>query len=356
MKEAKEHRKGTAKTIVIILAVIVVLLAGGLIFYVHGISAADPGNKNKVVVTVENGTSVLRILDQLDEEGLVRNKFCGKVLVKLSSLTDIKANTYVLSKDMTLTEIFDAMNTGDTKYISQSKVTIIEGATIPQAAEAIAKESGLSEKSILAKWSDEEYLKELIDQYWFLTEDILDPDLKYPLEGYLYPETYFLPEENLDIEKITASMLDKMDQELTPLQSDISSKLDMSVQEFLAFASVVERESLFEEDRPKIAGVFKNRLDQDMALQSDITVLYALGRTGVKVSVAETQVDSPYNTYKNKGLPIGPICAVPASTMKACVDYEPSDYLFFFATEEGKVLYSKTYEEHQKIVEENKWY
>ena len=130
----------------------------------------------------------------------------------------------------------------------------------------------------------------------------------------------------------------------------------MSVHEFLAFASVVERESLFDEDRAKIAGVFKNRLDKDMALQSDITVLYALNRTGVNVSVAETQVDSPYNTYKNKGLPIGPICAVPATTMESCINYEPSDYLFFFATEEGKVLYSKTYEEHQKIVEENKWY
>ena len=208
MKEATEHRKGITKTIVIILAVIVVLLAGGLGFYVHGISAADPGNKEKVVVTVEKGTSVLQILNQLDEKGLVQNKLCGKVLVKLSSLTDIQANTYVLTKDMTLTEIFDAMNTGDPKYISQSKFTVIEGATIPQAAEAIAKESGLSEKSILAKWSDEEYLKELISRYWFITEDILDPGLKYPLEGYLYPETYFLPEENLDIEKITASMQD----------------------------------------------------------------------------------------------------------------------------------------------------
>ena len=199
-------------------------------------------------------------------------------------------------------------------------------------------------------------MNKLIDQYWFLTDDILNKDIKYPLEGYLYPETYFLDSEDPDIEEITASMLDKTDEVLTPLKDEISNKLDMSVHEFLSFASIVERESLFEDDRPMIAGVFKNRLDQNMALQSDITVNYALDKTGVNVSIADTQVDSKYNTYKYKGLPVGPICAVPERTMEDCINYEPNDYLFFFATEDGDVLYSKTYEEHQKVVEENRWY
>ena len=92
---------------------------------------------------------------------------CGKIFVRLSSPEEIQANTYILNKSMTLTEIFDAMNTGNPKYISQSKFTVIEGATIPQAAEAIAKESGLSEEEILEKWSDRDYLNKLIDQYWF---------------------------------------------------------------------------------------------------------------------------------------------------------------------------------------------
>ena len=257
---------------------------------------------------------------------------------------------------MTLTEIFDAMNSGDPAYISQSKFTIIEGAKIPEAAESISKQTGIAAEDILAKWKDQDYLKSLIDKYWFLTEEILDPGIKYPLEGYLYPETYFLPVDNINIETLTASILDKTASELEPIKDRISSKLDMTVHEFLTFASVVERESLFEEDRPKIAGVFKNRLDRNMALQSDITVLYALDRTGVNVSIAETKTDSPYNTYVHQGLPVGPICAVPKRTMEDCLNYEPSDYLFFFATEDGKVLYSKTYEEHQKIVNENKWY
>lgn len=356
MSETSQKKKRGMKTLLLILLLVVIVLAGALFFYVHGISAADPGNKEKIQITVEPGTGALQILNQLDEAGLVNNTMCGKIFVRLSSPEEIQANTYILNKSMTLTEIFDAMNTGNPKYISQSKFTVIEGATIPQAAEAIAKESGLSEEEILKKWSDRDYLNTLIKQYWFLTDDILNKDIKYPLEGYLYPETYFLDSEDPDIEKITASMLDKTDEVLTPLKDEISSKLDMSVHEFLSFASIVERESLFEDDRPMIAGVFKNRLDQNMALQSDITVNYALDKTGVNVSIADTQVDSKYNTYKYKGLPVGPICAVPERTMEDCINYEPNDYLFFFATEDGDVLYSKTYEEHQKVVEENRWY
>lgn len=352
----RTKKKGKIKGVVIFLTILVLLIAGGFVFYVRGISATDPESKDPVTVTVGNGAGALQILEQLDKEGLVQNKLCGRIFVRLYSPSNIQANTYVFSRSMTLTEIFEAMETGNTKYISQSKFTVIEGTTIPQAAEAIAAEAGISRDEVLAKWSDADYLNSLIQKYWFLTDEILNPDLKYPLEGYLYPETYFLPSENPDLEKLTEAMLDKMDDELTPLKGDIENKLGMTMHQFLSFASVVEAESLFEEDRARIAGVFKNRLDQNMPLQSDITVLYALGEKRVNVSVAETQVDSKYNTYKYPGLPVGPVCAVPAGTMADSVNYEPSDFLFFFATEDGKVLYSRTYAEHQKIVNENKWY
>lgn len=256
---------------------------------------------------------------------------------------------------MTLTAIFRAMQDGDPSHISQTKLTIIEGATIPQAAESLASVSGISKDEIIKTWSNKLYLKELIKEYWFLTDELLNNDLLYPLEGYLYPETYFLPEGDVDLKALTETMLDKTNQELTPYKDDIK-KMGMSVHEFLSFASVVEKESLFEKDRPMIAGVFMNRLNKDMPLQSDITVLYALGKSHVNVSITETKIDSKYNTYKYTGLPVGPVCAVPARTMEDCINYEKSDYLFFFATENGEVLYTKTYEEHLKVVEENKWY
>ena len=157
MSETSQKKKRGMKTLHLILLLVVIVLAGALFFYVHGISAADPGNKEKIQITVEPGTGALQILNQLDEAGLVNNTMCGKIFVRLSSPEEIQANTYILNKSMTLTEIFDAMNTGNPKYISQSKFTVIEGATIPQAAEAIAKESGLSEEEILEKWSDRDY-------------------------------------------------------------------------------------------------------------------------------------------------------------------------------------------------------
>lgn len=351
----KTKKKDKSKSLVIILAIIVILLAGGLGFYVSGTAATEPGNTEDVIIEIENGSGALAILNQLNEAGLVKNSFCGKILVKLTS-PDVQAGTYAFNKDMSLTEIFRALDEHDFSYMVQNRVTIIEGATIPQAAAAFSEASGISEEEILAVWSDKEFLNQLIDEYWFITDEILADGILYPLEGYIYPETYFIPENDVDVQAVTRDMLKKMDAELTPYKDDIQNKLGFTVHQFLTFASVVERESLFEDDRPMIAGVFLNRLHEGMGLQSDITVLYALGESHVDVSIAETQVDSPYNTYKNPGLPIGPVCAVPARTMDDCINYEPSDYFFFFATEDGDVLYTETYAEHQKVVEENKWY
>lgn len=354
---SKKNVKSKSRNLVILLAIIVIFLAGGLGFYLYGISAADPGNTDNVVVEVESGSSASMVLDELDNAGLVKNKLCGKILIRVSSLDDIQANTYVFNKDMSLTRILIAMKDGDPEYLSNSIFTIIEGATIPQAADELSKVTGISKEEILAVWSDESYLNELINKYWFITDEILNKDLKYPLEGYLYPETFFVSEVNTaeDIKQITERILDKTDKELTPYKDDFK-EMQMTVHEFLSFASVVERESLFEEDRPMIAGVFLNRLQEGMPLQSDITVLYALEKSHVDVSVAETQVDSKYNTYKYPGLPVGPVCAVPATTIEDCINYEESDYFFFFATEDGDVIYTKTYDEHQRVVEENKWY
>jgi len=352
-----ENRKSKSKLIIIILAIAVVLFGGGLGFYLFGISAAEPGNTDEVIVTVESGSGALMVLEDLDEAGLVKNKLCAKILVKVSGFNNIQANTYAFSKDMPLTKIFVAMEEGDPDYLSGSKVTIIEGANIPQAAAEISAVTGVPATDIIALWADPVYLKELIDKYWFLTDEILNADILYPLEGYLYPETYFASGNGStdDLKTLTERMLDKTDQEITPYKEDISA-MDMTVHGFLSFASVVERESLFEDDRPMIAGVFLNRLNTGMPLQSDITVLYAKQERRVDVSYADLEVDSPYNTYKHAGLPIGPVCAVPGHTMDDVLNYEKSDYLFFFATEDGKVLYSKTVEEHNKIVEENVWY
>lgn len=343
------------KLILIILGAVVILLTAGLFFYLRGIGSVDSKNDEIISVNIPQGSGASAIVEILDGEGLVKNKTCAKIHARIGGYDTLQANTYMFSKSMTLPEMLEAVNSGDFNYVSKQQYTIIEGATLPQAAEAMSKELPFSADEILAVWSDKAYLQELISQYWFLTDEILQEGIMYPLEGYIYPETYFVTEENPDIKKITATMLDETDKVLTDKKKAIES-MDMSVHQFLALSSVVENESLFKKDRAKIAGVFVNRLNKDMPLQSDITVLYALQEKRVAVTNADLQVDSKYNTYKNTGLPIGPVCSPSEATMDDVLNYEKSDYYFFFAKEDGSVIYSKTYAEHQKVVDENKWY
>ena len=251
--------------------------------------------------------------------------------------------------------MMNAINEGDFDYVSRQQFTVVEGATVPQAAEAMAKELPFTKDEILAAWADKTYLNKLINKYWFLTDEILADGIMYPLEGYLYPETYFVTSEDPSIEEVTTMMLDHTDKVLTKRKSDIK-KMDMTVHQFLTLSSVVENESLFKKDRPKIAGVFINRLNKNMPLQSDITVLYALQEKRVAVTNKDLQVDSKYNTYKNTGLPVGPVCSPSADTMDDVLNYEKSDYYYFFAKKDGTVIYSKTLAEHEKAVSENKWY
>lgn len=343
------------KTLLIILGIIVVLLTAGLLFYLTGIGAVDSKSEKDISVTVPQGSGAAAIVNILDEKGLVRSPLCAKIHVRLGGYNTLQANTYVFNKSMSLPEMMKAINEGDFDYVSRQQFTIIEGATAPQAAEAMGKELPFTKEEILNVWADKTYLQSLINKYWFLTDEILADGIMYPLEGYLYPETYFVTTENPTIQETTEMILDHTDKVLSKRKSDIK-KSEMTVHQFLTLASVVENESLFEKDRAKIAGVFVNRLNKNMPLQSDITVLYALQEKRVAVTNADLQVDSKYNTYKNPGLPVGPVCSPSAGTMDDVLNYEKSDYYYFFAKKDGSVIYSKTYDEHQKAVSENKWY
>lgn len=348
-------RNNKIKIILIVVIIAIVLITGGSMMYLNGIGAVDSGNKETVTVDIPEGSGASYIVQILDEQGLVKNTTFAKIHARIGGYDSLQANSYMFSKSMTLPEMFEAINTGDFNYISKEKFTIIEGASIPQAAEAIAAEMPFTADEIIKKWSDKDYLERLIKKYWFLTDDILNKEIMYPLEGYIYPETYFVTTEAPSIEEITTSILDKTDEELTARKAEITAS-GRTIHEFLTLASIVENESLFEKDRPMIAGVFINRLDKDMPLQSDITVLYALQEKRVDVTYDDLEVESKYNTYKNTGLPVGPVCAVPGRTMDDVLNYEKSDYLYFFATEDGKVIYSKTVEEHNKAVKDNMWY
>lgn len=344
-----------SKLLLILAAAVIVIIAAGAALYMSSLGASDKDSDKPITVTIPSGSGASAIVDILDEKGLIKNSLFAKIHVRLGGYDSLQANTYVFKKNMGLREIMGAINTGDFNYLSKNQFTIIEGATAAQAAEAITSDMPFTKEELTDLWHDKAYLNELIDKYWFLTDEILADGIIYPLEGYLYPETYIISQEKPTPKSVTEEILKMTDQKLSEIKGEIE-KSGMTVHEFLTLTSIVENESLFAEDRPAIAGVFMNRLKVDMPLQSDITVLYALQEKRVDVTYSDLEVDSPYNTYQHTGLPIGPVCSPSAPTMTDVLNYEKSDYLFFFATEDGKVLYSKTLKEHEKIAEENAWY
>ena len=346
------------KKIILSIIIILFLLGGaGVLFawtyYNNGIKAVSQESE-EVIVVIEPGQSAYSILNTLDEAGLVNDALCGKIYLKLNEVGNLQSNSLRLNKNMSIEELFAVIANPTDEHIVQFQVTILDGATLPEIAESIATSLEISSDEVMNLLNDEAFLNTLISEYWFITDEIFEDGIRYPLEGYLYPETYKLNANNT-LEDVIRASLDMMDSKLTAVKSSIDA-MGFSAHEFLTFASVVERESLFDTDRPIIAGVFKNRLDDNMLLQSDITVNYAWERTGVDVSYDHLKIDSPYNTYKYKGLPIGPISTVSAVTIDSCVNYTEHDYLYFFAKADGTVLYSKSLAEHNAAVKANKWY
>ena len=188
--------KKITKIILIIFAVLIVLgIAAGLFawnYYKEGIAPVSDKSK-EVIVTVESGSGYYQIIDALNEAGLIKNTTMAKVYVKVFAPDNLQANTYVLNQNMDLETMLNIISTGDFQHLLKTKFTIIEGSTIPEAAAGIAEALGFSTDDVLAKWSDASFLQELIGEYWFLSDDILNSAIMFPLEGYLYPETYFDP-------------------------------------------------------------------------------------------------------------------------------------------------------------------
>lgn len=343
------------KKIFVILLVLVVVMSGGILFYLNGIGATDPGNEEPVTVDVPMGYGGNEILMILDENGLIKNMTCAKINVRLGGYDNLQANTYVFTKSMTLPEMMKAISTGDFNYVSKTSFQLSEGYRLTQCAQALSEVSDYSSKEILAKWDDKAYVKQLIDKYWFLTDDVLKDDVMHPLEGYLFPDTYFITDSDPSIESLTEMALDEMDEALTERKSQIESS-EFSIHEFLTLASIVTKEGCAtEKDAAHISGVFINRLKKDMSLGSDVTVCYIFDEDRVDLKVSQLESDSPYNARKKAGLIPGPICTIPTIAMDGVLNYEHTDDLFFYAGPDGTIYYAKTNEEHDKNVKEHPW-
>ncbi|SEP91953.1 endolytic transglycosylase MltG [Piscibacillus halophilus] len=357
VKEAKISRK----IIVVILTVIIITIAAvGYKTYTYvsdGLSPVDPDDDTIIEVEIPLGSSVDTIGEILEENNIINNATIFKYYLKFQNETDFQAGEYKLASNMELSEIVESLKTGKILVDPLFTVTIPEGTTIEQIAEILEEETGIDQEEFLDKMNDEEFIRSFIVKYpELLNEDeILQEDIRYPLEGYLFPVTYPFYEENPSIEYVVDIMLEQTNNRIMTYRQDMIEQ-NMSIHEAITMASLIEEEAVSEEDRNMISGVFFNRMNAspEMPLQTDPTVLYALGEHKERVLYEDLEVDSPYNTYENTGLPIGPIANFRENALQAALYPEEHDYLYFVADYDGEVYYAETLEEHNKNIQEHR--
>lgn len=358
------------KKILIIVAAIfsffVIGLIGLVVFYNDSLGATKVKGENSeyknVTFIVKSGTTSRTVIDNLYKEELIKNKYTGYVYLKLNDDFIVQAGVYELDSSMSFEEIVDILSKGQVVDNSIT-VTFIEGKRLTNYVEVISEKFGYSEEEILNVISDETYLRELIDEYWFLTEDILDDRLYYALEGYLSPNTYFF-DQNASIKDIIEKLLDTIEVELEDYKDDIENS-EYSVHEMITMASIVELEGANSDDRRGVAGVFYNRLEGGWSLGSDVTTYY-----GIQVEMSERDLwqyeieeVNDYNTRTTAmagKLPVGPICNPGVDSIVAAFEPEEHAYYFFVADKNGKTYFTKTNGEHEAIIADLKsqglWY
>nr|WP_295969588.1 endolytic transglycosylase MltG [uncultured Bacillus sp.] len=351
--EAKLVRKIVTMISVSLLLIAVVVFGGGY-FYVHSaLKPVNPDSKEKIMVEIPIGSGISAISQLLEDHGVIKDARVFKYYVKFNNETNFMAGEYEMNPSMTIQQIIDSLKTGKVMQEVVFKMTIPEGKKIEEIAAIIAKKTNHKQEDILQRFNDPIFVEDLIAKYPdVLSDEILKPTVKYPLEGYLFPATYSFYTENPEIDEIAAVMLDKTKAVLDEYRGQMEEK-QMSVHEILTMASLIEEEATEKVDRNKIASVFYNRIEAGMPLQTDPTVLYALGEHKDRVYYKDLEVDSPYNTYKNAGLTPGPIANAGITSIEAALSPAETEYLYFLATPEGDVLFSKTNNEHNVKKEEH---
>ena len=330
----------------------------GYIYVSSELKPVDKKDSSIVEVEVPLGSSSSTIAETLEQNNIIKNAKLFTIYVKVKNKSEFQAGNYELSPSQTIDEVIEELQSG--KLINEAlyKVTIPEGKSLEQIAELYSKKFDFSKEDFIEIASDEGFIKELQESYPnTITKEVLNKDIRYPLEGYLYASTYEYFEEDPQIKDIITSMVERTDKHIMEELSD--QEVDFTVHELLTLASVIERESKFDEDRPKISQVFLNRMDLNMKLQSDITASYALGEHKILMSYDDINVESPYNTYSIEGLPVGPIDSPSIESIQSVITPEGKDFTeeYFYARPSGETLYSTTLEEHNKVKKqyEHEW-
>jgi len=328
------------------------------LLYNYCIGSVDSKNDKIILIEVKEGNTSSDIAQILKEKDLIRNEIAFKIYLKINNINDFKAGYFELNQTMDIKEIVEKL--GESTTINPNAVTVLfkEGLNIRGIASTIAKNTNNTEDSVYEVLGDEGYIDSLINEYWFITDEIKHPSIYYPLEGYLFPNTYTFDDKNVSVKEIFKVMLDEMDMRLSKYKDDIESS-NYTVHELLTLASMSELEGVKLEDRKNIVSVFLNRLKKNMSLGSDVTTYYAF-----KVDMSERDLTNKeintYNAYNTRGpnmngkIPIGPIANPSKEAIESAIYPSSTDYLYFVADKNRNVYFTKTVSEHDKKVSELK--
>ena len=335
------------KKVLIILGVLLITIIIGLIIFVN-INLGSVSKKSEdVEFTIEAGTNKVEIVSNLKKANLIKNEFATLIYVFFTPNVNMQAGTFKINRNETVKEIIKQISSGDTKMEKTITLTLVEGMRFTEYAKQISETFNIPYDDIINKCSDTTYLDSLIEKYWFIDDSIKNSSIYYPLEGYLYPDTYEFY-ENSTIEDIITKLLDNMDNKLTYYKDEINSS-SYSVHELLTIASIAEKEALNEEDRKTVAQVIYKRLDIGMSLGMDVTSYYGVKKDLTDdITTDDLNAVNAYNT-RNKdfiGLPVGPICSPSLESIDATLNPSNTDYIYFIADiKTGEVFFANSYED-----------
>lgn len=319
------------------LAAVTVGLGGFLTADILGVG----GGSRRVDLKVSEGETTASIISQLKDSGMISSKTAFKIYTKATGEHIFRAGIHSLDSSMSYKEILNEFESVSKQ--NTSTFTVPEGYELRQIADLLEKEGFVNREIFMREAErgsfDYDFVKAI-------------PNRENRLEGYLFPDTYTV-ETGMTEHEIIDMMLKNFANKVLPLYNEAAPQ--RSLDEVVSLASVIEREAAGDEDRGKVASVFVNRLNKGMKLESCATVQYILKERKSVLSNADTQIDSPYNTYKNDGLPVGPIASPGVESVKAALYPEETNYMYFMASADGSgTIFSETFEqqlENQKQIQ-----
>jgi len=302
------------------------------------------------IFPIEKGQSFLEISEDLEKEGLIQNRIpCIIYLFLTGRYKKLQAGEYSLSSSMTVPEIVEIVVSGN---VTKEKITIIEGWSLRDIGCYLENRGMFQAEELFelvgfpladySKTTDLPKPKDFSQEFDFLK----DRPKNLGLEGYLFPDTYEIKDEE-SLEDIIKKMLNNFNQKLTNDLREEIKRQNKSIFEVIIMASMIEKEVRTLEDKKLVSGILWKRLENNMQLQVDATITYITGKKTVKITLDDLKIDSPYNTYKYRGLPAGPVCNPGLESIQASLYPKESEYWFYLSTPEGETIFSKTLEEHR---------